>query len=165
MLIKKYFKLLFTLLSCFLIPKSQVAATITVDEYIRRYRLPTGTKFQITELRYLLQEFLLNAHRDLYFTRQQFMDSYQQYYPNGDGTYYCNYLFNAFDSNGSGYIEFPEFVNVLSLIHRSRFRQRATLGFHVYDLIWGQEKNFEKNFFQQKFFFNFSKTSLSPFLP
>ena len=153
MLIKKYFKLFFTVISClflFLMPKLQVAATITVDEYIRRYRLPTGTKFQITELRYLLQEFLLNAHRDLYFTRQQFMDSYQQYYPNGDGTYYCNYLFNAFDSNGSGYIEFPEFVNVLSLIHRSRFRQRATLGFHVYDLKFGVGKFFSK---RKKFFF------------
>ena len=76
---------------------------------------------------------VLNAENSVSFSKQQLQEAYEAFYPEGDGREYCQYLFNALDTNKNQDINFNEYAQGLSIVHRGKFVERARLGFKVYD--------------------------------
>ena len=106
---------------------------LTVNQFLRNYRLPDNTGYSLEELKIILQDFVLNAENSVSFSKQQLQEAYEAFYPEGDGREYCQYLFNALDTNKNQDINFNEYAQGLSIVHRGKFVERARLGFKVYD--------------------------------
>lgn len=56
--------------------------------------------------------------------KSDFSTIYQQFFPFGDSTQFAEYVFNAFDINGTGVIEFKEFMVALSITTRGKIEER-----------------------------------------
>jgi Ca2+-binding EF-hand superfamily protein len=56
--------------------------------------------------------------------QSDFVAIYQQFFPFGDSTQFAEYVFNAFDINGSGVVEFKEFMVALSITTRGKMEER-----------------------------------------
>lgn len=64
----------------------------------------------------------------------EFVKVFKQFFPFGDPTDYCFYLFRIFDVDNSKYIDFKEFIMALSLTARGDTDQKVDFSFRLYDL-------------------------------
>lgn len=56
--------------------------------------------------------------------RPEFHRIYKQFFPLGDPVSFANYLFDLFDSDKNGYIEFKEFICALSVTSRGTLDEK-----------------------------------------
>ncbi|XP_036365585.1 Kv channel-interacting protein 4 isoform X9 [Octopus bimaculoides] len=63
-----------------------------------------------------------------------FKDIYAQFFPQGDSSNYAHYVFNAFDHDHSGSVNFEEFVMGLSVLSRGTLQERLQWAFNLYDI-------------------------------
>lgn len=67
-------------------------------------------------------------------SEEEFAKVFKQFFPFGDPSDYCHYLFRIFDTDNSKYIDFKEFIIALSLTARGDMQQKLDFTFRLYDL-------------------------------
>ncbi|XP_014404914.1 PREDICTED: Kv channel-interacting protein 2 isoform X7 [Myotis brandtii] len=96
-------------------------------------QLQEQTKFTRKELQVLYRGFKNECPSGI-VSEENFKQIYSQFFPQGDSSTYATFLFNAFDTNHDGSVNFEDFVAGLSVILRGTIDDRLNWAFNLYDL-------------------------------
>ncbi len=67
-------------------------------------------------------------------TKEEFQEIYRQFFPFGDPSSFADYVFNAFDSDKSGSIDFKKFICALSVTSQGKMEDKLDWAFQLYDI-------------------------------
>ncbi|XP_047661208.1 calsenilin-like isoform X2 [Tachysurus fulvidraco] len=96
-------------------------------------KLQAQTKFTRKELQSLYRGFKNECPSGL-VDEETFKVIYSQFFPQGDATTYAHFLFNAFDMDRNGSIQFEDFVIGLSVLLRGSVTEKLNWAFNLYDI-------------------------------
>ncbi|CBY24249.1 unnamed protein product [Oikopleura dioica] len=96
-------------------------------------KLVEETNFTKQEIRHWHDGFLQDCPTGK-LTKYEFAKIYQSFFPKGDPTAFAAFVFNVFDENKDGSIEFSEFITALSLTSRGHFEEKLEWAFRLYDI-------------------------------
>lgn len=85
--------------------------------------LSSKTKFSPEEIKHWHDGFLKDCPTGK-LTKNEFAKIYNQFFPHGDPTAFAAFVFNVFDENGDGSIEFEEFLQALSITSRGKLEDK-----------------------------------------
>lgn len=67
-------------------------------------------------------------------TREDFVKIYKQFFPFGSPEEFANHVFSVFDKDNNGFVDFKEFITVLSTTSRGTLEEKLVWTFQLYDL-------------------------------
>ncbi|GMM36491.1 frequenin [Saccharomycopsis crataegensis] len=94
--------------------------------------LKKSTYFDKRELQQWYKGFLRDCPSGQ-LTNAEFLKIYKQFFPFGDPTDFANYIFNVFDKDKNGSIDFKEFIIVLSITSRGSKNEKLEWSYKLYD--------------------------------
>ncbi|CAG5087970.1 Oidioi.mRNA.OKI2018_I69.PAR.g11684.t1.cds [Oikopleura dioica] len=95
--------------------------------------LSDKTKFSPKEIKHWHHGFMKDCPTGK-LSKGEFSKIYNQFFPKGDPTAFSQFVFNVFDDNGDGSIEFEEFLQALSVTSRGKLEEKLEWAFRLYDL-------------------------------
>ncbi|MCJ1376584.1 Neuronal calcium sensor 1 [Loxospora ochrophaea] len=96
-------------------------------------QLQKDTHFDKKELQQWYKGFLKDCPSGM-LTKPEFQKIYRQFFPFGDPTSFANYVFDVFDKDKSGSIDFKEFICALSVTSRGQMEDKLDWAFQLYDI-------------------------------
>ncbi|KAI3386165.1 hypothetical protein SNEBB_010034 [Seison nebaliae] len=111
--------------------KSKKLAPSLTEEQIKF--LQDNTHFKESQIKDWYQGFLAESPDGL-LSKKLFIKSYRQFYPNSKKPEkFCSLVFNAFDQNHSGKIEFQEFLLGISINQKGSMNDKLSWAYNLYD--------------------------------
>ncbi|UJR38061.1 hypothetical protein I4U23_030742 [Adineta vaga] len=95
--------------------------------------LVSTTKFSAQQIREWHQSFIRD-HPSGKLDRKQFIEVYQQFYPQGKANAFCELAFKVFDHDKNGFVDFQEFLTTISMTMSGNIEDRLNLAFAMYDI-------------------------------
>jgi len=105
--------------------------------------LQKNTYFDKKELQQWYKGFLKDCPSGQ-LDREEFSRIYKQFFPFGDPTDFAQHVFNVFDSDKNGHIDFKEFIYALSVTSRGRLDEKLSWAFQLYDINQDGEITYEE---------------------
>uniref|UniRef100_A0AAV2LNH9 EF-hand domain-containing protein n=1 Tax=Knipowitschia caucasica TaxID=637954 RepID=A0AAV2LNH9_KNICA len=96
-------------------------------------RLVQQTNFSKKELQILYRGFKNECPSGV-VDEETFKNIYSQFFPQGDSSTYAHFLFDAFDTQNNGSVNFEDFVVSLSIILRGSAEDKLSWAFNLYDI-------------------------------
>jgi len=66
--------------------------------------------------------------------RSEFVEIYNKFFPHGNATKFSQFVFDVFDADGSGTIDFDEFIQALAITSNSSLEDKLEWAFMLYDI-------------------------------
>ena len=96
--------------------------------------LQKNTNFSEFEIEQWHRDFIEDCPRGR-LSKERFKHAYVTFFLGGDPDAYCDLVFRSFDTNGSGYIEFREFVLAMNLTsNKGDTMEKLNWAFSMYDI-------------------------------
>ena len=98
----------------------------------KQSKLEKETHFSKEKLDKLYKKFIKD-HPDGHISKKEFRTEYKRSFPDGDVQSFTDRVFQTFDTNNDGYIDYLEFVIALNLTTHGSYEEKLRWAFSVYD--------------------------------